>query len=205
MLEFIEEGHKYLLDGVEIPSVTQICKPMTVDVVENAKPWLRDAAARRGSDIHEICAEIDIGEEPNIPYQYASYVKAYLDFKRDYGLSTTWNAIELPIASANLGVAGTIDRLVVIDGKVTLIDIKTGSTIDRALLTAQLCGYLDILLEPDCTYKYAPSVSKNKYQLWGLQLKKDGNYRIIKCDYSNIFELLLVLHARKERINAKRK
>ncbi len=63
MLKFVEDGHKYLLDGVEMPSVTQICKPLTVDVAERAKPWLRDAAAKRGSDIHEICADIDIGEE----------------------------------------------------------------------------------------------------------------------------------------------
>ena len=164
MLEFIEEGHKYLLDGVELPSVTQICKPITVDVAENAKPWLRDAAARRGSAIHEICADIDMGEEPDFPYKYAGYVCAYLDFKRDYGLSTTWKAIELPVASAMLGVAGTIDRIVVIDGKFTLIDIKTGYTIDKALVTAQLCGYLDILCEADCTYKYAP-ISSGGYRL----------------------------------------
>lgn len=205
MLEFIEDGHKYMLDGVELPSVTQICKPLTVDVAENARSWLRDAAARRGSDIHDICADIDTGDEPDLPSQYAGYVMAYLDFRRDYGLTTSWKGIELPVASATIGVAGTIDRLVVIDNKLTLIDIKTGSTIDRALLTAQLCGYLDILLEYDCTYEYAPNIVKSECQLWGLQLKKDGNYRIIKCEYDSIFNLLLQLHHKKEKINEKRK
>ena len=44
-LEFDEEKHLYTLNGVELPSVTEICRFLNYDTAVNAKPWLRDAAA----------------------------------------------------------------------------------------------------------------------------------------------------------------
>ena len=58
-LVFDEENHTYTLDGSELPSVTQICPPATaVDISENAKPWLRDAAAWNASARGIVCRSI---------------------------------------------------------------------------------------------------------------------------------------------------
>lgn len=202
-LVFHEENHTYELDGVTVPSVTEICKPLTADIAANAKPWLRDAAAAKGTAIHELCAEIDIqgnADDTSIPLQYSGYVTAYLKFLRDYQISS-WLAVELPIASKSIGVAGTVDRIGMVDAITTFVDIKTGSKIDKAILTAQLNGYLETTLQPDCNYNHL--IASTKFNLWGLQLMKNGKYRIYKCESSPIFDILLQLHIERKRIYGK--
>lgn len=205
-LEFDEATHTYTIDGQRVPSVTDICKPLTIDIAENAKPWLRDAAARKGTAMHEICADIDICGNSvieGIPPEYWGYIQAYLNFKRDYQIKD-WIGVELQLGSAFMGVAGTVDRVGVIDGKFTIVDIKTGSKIDKALLTAQLNGYLEIMACSDCNVHIKQLRHGLYLNLWGLQLMKDSKYTIHECKENNeLWEELCWLYRERERINGK--
>lgn len=195
-LVFDEGTHTYTLDGVELPSVTQICKPLTVDIAENAKPWLRDAAAERGTRVHEICAEIDLigsAEDIEVPPDIAGYVSAYLDFLRDYRIKS-WNAVEIPLGSSKLGYAGTIDRVGIIDGNRVIVDLKTGSRIDKPTLTAQLNGYRTLW----------ETVKLEKVdRMCGLKLGRNGIYQLIPVRDSSIFDSLLTLEYERRAINGK--
>lgn len=195
-LVFDEENHTYTLDGSELPSVTQICRPLTVDISENAKPWLRDAAAQRGTRVHEICAEIDlIGSAEGIeaPPDISGYIRAYLDFLRDYRIRS-WDAVEMPLGSSKLGYAGTIDRVGMIDGKRTIIDLKTGSRIDKATLTAQLNGY---------RYLWEYTQRERVDGMCGLKLGRNGNYQLIPVRDSDIFICLMTLYHERRAIYGK--
>lgn len=188
MLRFIEETHQYFDGETELPSVTKITRFLSVDVAENARSWMRDAAADRGRRVHQYCADIDYGIEPDeIDWDCAGYVQAFRAFKRDYGIKE-WLAIEMPLGSAEIGFAGTLDRLCVLDGKITIIDWKTGGTINKAQLTAQLTGYAE--LAP--LMGYVPEV------LMGVQLRKDGKYtRPYICQYDiELFNACRLLHER---------
>lgn len=170
-LIFEESTHTYSYGGVELPSVTQIMRFLNYDTASAAKSWMRDIAAKRGTRIHEITADIDYGAEPDsIEWECAGYVNAYKKFLRDY--RPEWTHIEVRACSLQRGFAGTIDRIGYINKELADVDIKTGAKLHITALSAQLAGYeiaeLDYGLISKCPQHY------------GLQLKKDGDYRLIK-------------------------
>lgn len=190
-LEFDEEKHLYMLDGVELPSVTEICRFLSFDTAVNAKPWLRDAAAARGTRVHEWCMLYDYDEldfSDIGPYEMG-YVQAYLSFLRDY--RPEWELIEHPIGSDRLGYAGTLDRYGVIDGKTAIVDLKTTSVLRKVPLAAQLAGYCDLLFD---WYGYETD------NFYGLHLQKDGCYQLVPVEPDfETFYICMKLHNKLKR------
>ena len=164
-ISFDPETHTYTIDGVEVPSVTTVCRFLAYDQ-KSDKPWLARVAADRGTRVHEACAMIDYGEDPDEDFEIAGYLKAYRRFLKDY--RPDWEGIEYIAGDTLLGIAGTIDRFgTLYDGRTCILDIKTGSQLHDAPLRAQLTGY-QWLLPPHFTAKY----------LYALQLSKDGTYHL---------------------------
>lgn len=174
-LGFNDNKHEYRVNGKVIPSVTELCGPLTYSKyrVDNA---VVDQAAFRGSLIHEKTMEFDLGELPGdemIASDVAPYLMAWKDFCRDY--EPEWDYIEIPLACRTF--AGTIDRVGWIDSRLVVVDIKTSSAMDRAnkiALTMQLFGYTELLHRNSIEASFENSI--------GVQLKKDGKYSIINSD-----------------------
>ena len=142
MLTFNAEDHSYWLDDRSIPSVTEIIRFLNVDIMTTANREMRNAAAERGTRIHEACTVYDFDPDAEVDGDIAGYVKAYADFKRDYRIKE-WGLFE-----AMLDVfwfAGTIDRYGEIDGIPTVLDIKTGSKLHMKTHSIQLAAYADLL------------------------------------------------------------
>lgn len=53
-ITFDEAAHRYTVDGVEVPSVTTVCRLLAYDQ-KSDKPWLARVAADRGTRVHEAC------------------------------------------------------------------------------------------------------------------------------------------------------
>ena len=178
-ISFDPDTHTYTIDGVEVPSVTTVCRFLAYDQ-KSDKPWLARVAADRGTRVHEACAMIDYGEEPEEDFETAGYLKAYRRFLKDY--RPDWEGIEYIAGSAVLGIAGTIDRFgTLYDGRTCILDIKTGSQLHDAPLRAQLTGY-QRLLSGGVHLQYP-------YYLYALQLSKDGTYQLREVQRDD--ELLL--------------
>ena len=175
MAEFLfDEGtHTYTLDGVVIPSVTEICAPITcgkyppVGVVQQA--------AARGTRVHELCALYDMDALPDeIEAGLVGYVKAWAAFCRDY--KPVWTHIELPLYGSpdtGLPFAGTLDRIGEIDGRTRVVDIKTAASLDRpakVALCEQITGY-EWLADVNDIDVYGGAGM-------GVQLFANGNYRV---------------------------
>ena len=174
MIQFDESTHTYTLDGVVLPSVTHICRFLSYDY-KSDRPWLAEAAARRGTAVHEACALIDYGEEPEETPEIVGYLKAYRRFLADY--RPDWELIEYPVGSLELGYAGTLDRYgTLYDGRSCILDIKTGQ-LHGPSLRAQLTAYQN-LLPPRYYADY----------LYALKLSKDGTYELKEVPYD--FDLL---------------
>ena len=187
MIQFDESTHTYTLDGVVLPSVTHICRFLSYDY-KSDRPWLAEAAARRGTAVHEACALIDYGEEPEETPEIDGYLKAYRRFLTDY--SPNWSWIEHPMGDIGLGYAGTLDRYGTLNnGRHCILDIKTGQLHEPAL-RAQLTAYRTLLLPlPGCEiYMYA------------LKLSSDGTYLLqeVQAD-SALLAACLFLHHATER------
>ena len=167
-ISFDPDTHTYTIDGVEVPSVTTVCRFLSYDQ-KSDKPWLAKVAADRGTRVHAACAAIDYGIDPEETPDIAGYLKAYRRFLKDY--RPDWDGIEYTVGDAQLGLAGTIDRFgTLYDGRTCILDIKTGSQLHDAPLRAQLTGYKRLL-----------ALDRGFYPeyLYALQLSKDGTYTMV--------------------------
>ena len=167
-IAFDAENHQYYIDGVKIPSVTTVCRFLAYDQ-KSDKPWLARVAADRGTRVHEACAAIDYGLYPEETEDISGYLKAYRRFLKDY--RPDWEGIEYTVGSAEIGMAGTIDRFgTLYDGRRCILDIKTGTQLHDAPLRAQLTGYKRLL-----------ALDRGFYPeyLYALQLSKDGTYTMV--------------------------
>ena len=167
-ISFDPVTHTYTIDGVEVPSVTTVCRFLAYDQ-KSDKPWLARVAADRGTRVHEACAAIDYGLYPEETEDISGYLKAYRRFLKDY--RPDWEGIEYTVGSAEIGMAGTIDRFgTLYDGRRCILDIKTGTQLHDAPLRAQLTGYKRLL-----------ALDRGFYPeyLYALQLSKDGTYTMV--------------------------
>ena len=174
-IDFDEEKHEYTIDGEKIHSVSEIISPLTAERYSELNPYMVRAAAERGKMIHEACEAIDYGLElPELPPEAEGYVRAYLDFLRDY--FPKWEMVEGVVAYQKDGkplYAGTVDRYGYIDGSKSVVDIKTYASLTaESMMTASLQTEL---------YRLAiDSMARMKRYI--LHLKKDGNYRLVDLD-----------------------
>lgn len=186
-LIFHEENHTYELDGVKLPSVTEILSPFSGN--GSISPATLQHAAHRGHLVHEYTELIDYGVPPegiDIVPELAGYVSAYLRFLRDW--QPTWELIEQPVHCGK-AYAGTLDRYGTIDGVPTLLDIKSTSGASRqqkVTWALQLHGYnmalpmlpmpparrkLDLLLKPNGKYTiYDAADTERRYGFSSLYL-----------------------------------
>lgn len=179
-----------MVDGKRLPSVTEICRFLAYDTAANAKPWLRDEAAERGSRIHAWCALYDY-EDLNldaVEQDARPYVRAYLSFCRDY--HPVWDYIEHHMGSVSMGYAGTLDRYGTIDGQRVLLDIKTGYRLQKVPLSAQLAGYA-LLLQKE---------QLETQRFYGLHLDRYGCYDLAEITPDEaLFCCCMTIHKKLER------
>ena len=168
-LEFDAEKHIYTIDGVVVPSVTEVLS--ILNDFSSVSPAALQQAARRGTLVHEYTQLIDYGMDANdidIEPELVGYVQAWLQFEHDW--QPQWELIEHKVHCGKQ-FAGTLDRLGIIAEKRTLVDIKSStspSVRTKIIWAGQLHGYYEALDE-----RMKPS------QIWDVLLKKDGSYSII--------------------------
>ncbi len=128
MIEFDPETHTYKVDGRVVPSVTQILGVMGC----GNNRFYTDEGRERGKAIDDLTEMSDAGtldlEAARERYpQYVGYVEAWISFRAE--MQFDCRHIQLKVAHAELGYAGTLDRLgawPAIPADV-LIDIKSGA------------------------------------------------------------------------------
>lgn len=150
----------YLSDnGQYVPSVTTILDafPKSAEYFAWIKKYgedadtIRDEAGRRGSIVHELTELYDQGEEVSFLNDYGFPKFKMLEwsmFERYVEFSETHNPkidmIEVHMIDEILGFAGTIDRIININGKSMLLDIKTSGAIYPSYWL-QLAAYFELL------------------------------------------------------------
>ena len=157
----------YLGEHGYVPSVTTILQAYPKDahfytwlkqVGDNADE-IRDEAGRIGSVVHALTEQYDAGDEVNlfdeygrIAYKMAEWAmfERYVDFCNRFPMEILHS--EQNMISQSLGMAGTIDRLVNLNGKTVLIDIKTSNAVHEHYWL-QLAAYEQLLTE---AYGYNP-------------------------------------------------
>lgn len=170
-LTFDEPTHTYRHNGVVVPGVTSVLKPlMNLDFVD---PVVLDAASAFGRAVHKACELDDLGqlEEESLDEALTPYLAAWRKFCRDY--DAEWGMVEGFVFNQQLRYAGTLDRFGLVRQRPdvamrapAIVDIKSGTQLFPAV-GPQLAAYhralppalasvtakrLAVQLKPDATY-----------------------------------------------------
>lgn len=191
IFEYDSDTHRYLVDGVAVPSVTQIVAPLGADFDEpdDLLEGVLDAATDRGTTMHAYIEHRLLGGEPEdfeLPSMYLPYADAVDLFLAEHQISPI--AIETPMATPDFG--GTPDLFCEFDGTEAVLDWKFVSQIAKSKVGAQLGGY-EVLCA--CNDLWPE-------RFYAVQFLKTGEYRLYPVDQVHAgaaFSLCLQIHKLK--------
>lgn len=133
---FEESTHRYIVDGVEVPSVSAIMKPLTEGVYSSIPTNILENSKRRGKGVHQAIE--DYWLFGIVSQEYKDYVEAFVGFLEERKL--TIYRCEYMVTTGRY--AGTVDLILKNEsGQLILVDIKTTYKIHHDLLGLQLFGY----------------------------------------------------------------
>lgn len=137
-VEFIDQTHTYLVDGVIVPSITQMLKVKFKDKYKFVNDKLLKQAADLGTQTHKAI-------EDYCRYGTECDLKELRNFKflqRQYGFTVKENETTVILFdNGNPIGAGRLDLVLEMDGKIGGADIKRTSALDKDYLAYQLNLY----------------------------------------------------------------
>ncbi len=162
-LKFDDEHHIYRLDGVIIPSVSNIMEPLSEAKYAGISERTLAKAAEKGTSVHNSIENfIKFGIEDVNP-EHRGFFDGFLKWwEKDQPVLV---GSECRVYHRILQYGGTVDLLAYIRGKLTLVDFKSTYALSDMTCGVQLEAYAQALAS------HGIHVEQKKI----LQLKKDGN------------------------------
>ena len=137
-LEYDDDSHIYIVDGVIVPSITQILATKFGGKYDGVNRATLQRAAERGTAVHEaIEAYCKTGADDG-----SKEVRNFKFLQSHYGFEVCSN--ELPVLIFNnhtLVAAGRLDMVMMTSAEIAIADIKTTATLDKEYLAYQLNLY----------------------------------------------------------------
>lgn len=131
---------KYVVDSYRYVSVTEVLSLSGWARYDKIDPVVLSRAAKRGSLVHDATEDVDDGtfnasefREDLIPY-----IDGYKKFMREHDYEVLES--EIVVFNHKHKYAGQLDRICMLDGKKTLLDIKTSAQ-RKPEWGLQLAGY----------------------------------------------------------------
>ena len=137
-LEYIDEIHQYLVDGMCVPSITQILKIKFGRKYEGISKEVLTKASEKGTKVHEAIENLcKTGEIENL-----KEVKNFMFLQKNYKFEVLENEVPIILFKDNVPVAGgRLDLVLKIGDDIGLGDIKRTATLDKDYLAYQLNLY----------------------------------------------------------------
>lgn len=138
-VEYLEESHTYLCDGVILPSITQIMKVKFKNKYAGIDESVLNRAAEKGTRVHEAIENYyKLGVEDII----CKELKNMKFLQKQYGFEVIDNEVPIILFKDNDPVAcGRLDLVLEKDKQLGLGDIKRTSVLDKEYLAYQLNLY----------------------------------------------------------------
>lgn len=135
-IEFFEEEHIYLVNGIIVPSVTTILGTVVFpNKYNNIPDYILKRAAEFGSGVHKA---IELKEYHTLNDLQLGCVMDYMDLIKDNNVKELEHEV---IVHKGYDFIGTADLILDINGDKVLGDIKTTSKLDKEYLSWQLSFY----------------------------------------------------------------
>jgi hypothetical protein len=148
------------VDGLELPSVSAIMRPLADEHYKNIPVTTLQNAADRGKAIHKMVERFET-EGLEVDATYAPHLRWYQLAKR----MERFTPIEVETMLTNGQFCGTLDQIAKINDEFVIVDLKATAQINVDLLRVQLAAYYEL-------------AKHNGYDIKGcfvLHLKPDGN------------------------------
>lgn len=138
VLEYIEETHTYLYDGVVLPSITQLLKTKFGGKYDGIPKDILERAADMGSAVHKSIEDFEKqGIESNLPE-----LRNYKFLKKAYKFDCIDNEVPVVLFQDDEPIAcGRLDLVLTEGEQIGLGDIKRTSALDKYYLAYQLNLY----------------------------------------------------------------
>lgn len=139
LVEFLEDEHIYLVDGIILPSITTILKIKFGNKYEGVSEEVLKRASNRGNRVHKA---IENYEKLRLEDIGCIELSNYKFLKKAYKFECLDNEVPVILFKDNEPVAcGRLDLVLEEKGQVGLGDIKRTSTLDKDYLRYQLNLY----------------------------------------------------------------
>ena len=146
MIEFLEEPHLYLKDGVLVKSVTQILQLIFPDKYKDVDKIILNNKAKFGTEGHSIIEHLDVSDIEEAKNQVLNIqnkdlqicIREYLRLVERHEIEPLDH--ELKVSYKYL-YAGTLDLIANVNGVESLCDIKFTAELDKEYLSWQLGMY----------------------------------------------------------------
>ena len=138
VLEYFDDTHTYLVDGIIVPSITQILKIKFKDKYSGISEKVLNRASQRGTEVHEAIERLcKTGEVENI-----KEVKNFMFLQKQYKFNVLDNEVPIILFKEGIPVgAGRLDLVLENNQEIGLGDIKRTSVLDKEYLAYQLNLY----------------------------------------------------------------
>lgn len=137
-LEYFDDTHEYLVDGVIVPSITQILKSKFSNKYVGISKEVLNRASAKGTEVHEAIERYCKNSE-------SSELKEVRNFKflmEKYNFKVKANEVPIILFKNNEPVAGgRLDLVLELDNKIGGADIKRTAKLDKEYLAYQLNLY----------------------------------------------------------------
>lgn len=135
LLEYIDESHTYLYDGVILPSITQILKIKFGNKYNGVSKEVLQKASEKGTMVHQ---SIEDYEKRNIDNPDIKELRNYKFLKKRFGFECLENEIPIVLFLDNKPVcAGRIDLILKEKNQIGVADIKRTSVFDKEYVAYQ--------------------------------------------------------------------
>lgn len=138
IVEYIDETHQYLVDGICVPSITQILKIKFGNKYNNVNDNILKNASEKGTQVHEAIEKLcKTGEVEEL-----KEVKNFMFLQKHYKYEVIDNEVPVILFKNDKPIAcGRLDLVLKIDDLIGGGDIKRTSVLDKEYLAYQLNLY----------------------------------------------------------------
>lgn len=124
VFRFSPAKHEYFLGDERIRGISEL---LDLGELVNGKLYYTEASRVRGSEVHTACMDFDLGtlDLSRVDGPYAGYVKGYADAVRT--IAPDWHSIEVAQVHPGYRFAGRPDRVGIVWGRKTVLEIKSAA------------------------------------------------------------------------------
>ena len=182
-LEYYDDQHLYLFEGLILPSVTEIIGKKFNDYADVPKDIL-NRAAERGTKVHKqienYCKSgIDDG---------STAIRNFKFLQSQYGFEVLDNELPVVIFENDIPVAcGRLDMTIEMDGRVGIADIKTCSALNKPKIAYQLNMYRLGLMQSygvQAEFLKIIHIRDNVRKFIDMPINEEETYKLIE-EYNN--------------------